>query len=341
LFWADVEACYLAMPLCIELYAGLHGWGEGFATEGYRCVGFDIVDMCALLGHRRSASCQLVLQDVLTLHGSQFKDAAVIVASPPCQEYSYRAMPWSRARSLPPPDNSLFEACFRIQREACEAAGRFIPLIVENVRGAQKWVGKAKWHFGSYYLWGDVPALMPIAQSRKIAGQNWKDFRRTGEISPHWRMKAFQSLPNDGGYKCAQLIKFDDGASHTRHLTNPAEHVRIEYAGVKLASPGHYRKSGSGPDWFDGGGAASGSNSLKRKAASAMLAKIPFPLAQHIARVFHPSSFGVDLDLGFAFGARPPEIRRITDDSGRDGGTPAYPQAGDSGALPSGAGGWS
>jgi hypothetical protein len=65
-----------------------------------------------------------VLQDVLTLHGSQFKDAALIVASPPCQAYSYRAMPWKRAKALPPPDNSLFEACFRIQREAIEAAGR-------------------------------------------------------------------------------------------------------------------------------------------------------------------------------------------------------------------------
>lgn len=56
---------------------------------------------------------------------------------------------------------SLFEACFRIQREACEAAGRHIPMIVENVRGAQKWVGRARWNHGSFYLWGDVPALMP------------------------------------------------------------------------------------------------------------------------------------------------------------------------------------
>ena len=143
-------------PLCIELYSGLHGWGEGFATEGYWCVGFDIVDMCRELGHPRPANCQLVLQDVLTLHGSQFKDAAVIVASPPCQKYSYRAMPWKRAKALPPPDNSLFEACFRIQREASEAAGRYIPLVVENVRGAQKWVGRARANFGSYYLWGDV-----------------------------------------------------------------------------------------------------------------------------------------------------------------------------------------
>ena len=81
---------------------------------------------------------------------SQFRNATVIVASPPCQAYSYRAMPWKRAKALPPPDNTLFDACFRIQREACEAAGRHIPLIVENVRGAQKWVGKAHWQTGSF-----------------------------------------------------------------------------------------------------------------------------------------------------------------------------------------------
>ena len=65
---------------------------------------------------------RLVLRDVRSIHGSEFKDAAVIVASPPCQAYSYRAMPWKRAKALPPPDNTLFDACFRIQREASEAA---------------------------------------------------------------------------------------------------------------------------------------------------------------------------------------------------------------------------
>ena len=47
-------------------------------------------------------------------------------------------------------------ACFRIQREACEAAGRHIPMVVENVKGAQPWVGPANAHFGSFYFWGDV-----------------------------------------------------------------------------------------------------------------------------------------------------------------------------------------
>lgn len=147
-------------PLMIDLFSGLGGWAEGGIAEGFFVVGFDI-EQHEYGEHRYPA--QLVLQDVLTLHGSQFRNAALIVASPPCQAYSYRSMPWSRAKALPPPCNALFDACFRIQREACEAAGRHIPLIVENVRGAQPWVGLARWNVGSYYLWGDVPALMPFS----------------------------------------------------------------------------------------------------------------------------------------------------------------------------------
>jgi site-specific DNA-cytosine methylase len=151
-------------PLAIDLFCGLGGWTDGLLAEGYDVVGFDI-ERHVYGEHAYPA--QLVLQDVTTLDGAQFRDAALIVASPPCQAYSYRAMPWSRAKALPPPDNTLFNVCFRIQREASEAAGRRIPLVVENVRGAQKWVGRARWNFGSFYLWGDVPALMPTRFERE------------------------------------------------------------------------------------------------------------------------------------------------------------------------------
>lgn len=161
-------------PLAIDLFCGLGGWTEGLLDVGYRVVGFDCEQH--VYGEDRYPA-QLVVQDVLTIHGRQFKDAALIVASPPCQEFSYMAMPWTlakeKARRLrdgeddPKLLTALFDACFRIQREAIEVAGRFIPLVVENVCGAQRWVGRARWHYGSFYLWGDVPALMPITRKHE------------------------------------------------------------------------------------------------------------------------------------------------------------------------------
>lgn len=278
--------------LCIDLYCGLGGWAEGFLAEGWDIIGFDIERHDYGTGGYPG---QLVLQDVLTLHGSQFKDAAVIVASPPCQAYSYRAMPWKRAKALPPPDNSLFEASFRIQREACEAAGRHIPLIVENVRGAQKWVGRAAWNFGSYYLWGDVPALMPfsfriqkfnpdgtehpsgswfaIADSKQ-RGRNFHFPEKYGIPSPSFHGADHEeSVVSALALKTVGHVNKRDGYGHTRHLTNQRESDAV-------------KQHGSGPVWFDTGIAVHSSKSNSRKAASAMIAKIPFPLAQHIARVF-------------------------------------------------------
>jgi len=110
------------------------------------------------------------------------------------------AMPWSKAKAKerdllegrddPKRLTALFDACFRIQREAIEVAGHFIPMVVENVRGAQKWVGRSRWNVGPYHLWGDVPALMPLATARKgLAGfKGFKDFHDC-EAARKWGSK--------------------------------------------------------------------------------------------------------------------------------------------------------
>ena len=234
-----------------------------------------------------------MLQDVLTVHGSQFRNADIIVASPPCQSYSWLAMPWSRSKDpnnskaakalrakweSEGPDNRLFDACFRIQREASEAAGHHIPLIVENVRGAQEWVGRAPWNYGSFYLWGDVPALMPAAKQAKTVAH----------------------------------VNKRDGHGHTRHLTNQAEHDAVNRKHGN--DPGSWFARGPdgktkqdrfrehpvnadeegtkiGGDWFSDPTSTCrkhGSKSSARKAASAMIAKIPLTLSTHIARVYWP-----------------------------------------------------
>jgi C-5 cytosine-specific DNA methylase len=282
-------------PLAIDLFCGLGGWSEGLLDEGYYVVGFDI-EQHIYGAHRYPA--QLVIQDVLTLHGSQFKDAALIVASPPCQAYSYRAMPWKRAKALPPPDNSLFEACFWIQREASEAAGHHIPLIVENVRGAQKWVGRSRWNYGSFHLWGDVPALMPMTRFRSKSPKPG-----TGNQLCAIRPDQFR----EDGQKTSGLVNIRNGHSHTRHLTNQVEHDQIRNTGGSWFNVAHNTTSGHGrnPDgrkMKDQDGYArnypnafgwksprtSSKNTPARKAASALIAKIPEPLARHIARTFKP-----------------------------------------------------
>jgi hypothetical protein len=291
-------------PLAIDLLCGLGGWTEGLLAEGYRVIGFDN-ERHEYGGEKYPA--QLVLQDVLTLHGSQFRDAALIVASPPCQEYSYMAMPWTRAKAKAAAIradetgaerarlNALFDACFRIQREACEAAGRHVPLVVENVRGAQPWVGRARWNYGSFYLWGDVPALMPFAKYgvRQKYGkvchspQEWERVKG-GEVIPHPHVKnpgfrfdgSGRSLQSESVNRHAKNpghLNQRDGHGHTRHLTNPAEH------GTK-----------HGGDWFGSGADCSeqrhhGSRSNARKAASAKIAKIPLALARHVARAWWPA----------------------------------------------------
>lgn len=310
-------------PLAIELFAGCFGWGRGFVSAGFRVIGFDIEHIPEIHGDVPDG-CYLALQDVLTLHGSQLSQAACIVGSPPCQKFSYASMPWKRAKAqvpqilpawwhkpepdmfaseiqewlewkrenpAPPPSTSLFDACFRIQREASEAAGRYIPLVVENVKGAQPWVGKAKANYGSYYLWGDVaqvgnrvvsawpkfgegacpvkatknnggswfaigsPGQKVLGQNpvcRKVPGLNFHEYEKTGKPG-----RSFQSAAVD----------------HVKTVGRESDAIK---------------QHGSGPIWFDTGIAKHSSRSLSRKSASAQIAKIPFPLAYHIAQCFKP-----------------------------------------------------
>lgn len=252
-------------PLAIDLCCGLGGWTEGLLAEGWRVRGYDIE--AHEYGDERYPA-ELVLRNVLEMHGSELADAELIVASPPCTEYSYMAMPWKRAKQIaralrgedefPDPYrgsrtiaelNAIFDACFRLQREASAAAGQHIPMVVENVKGAQPWVGKAAWSFGSFFLWGDIPALMPVQKYHERlkvkAGEQWNVNRKNFTGTRGWD------------------------------------------------EPGEGRKCDGG--WFGAGNDCSlmrqhSSKSPARKAASAKIAKIPLALSSHIARVYRPIS---------------------------------------------------
>ena len=101
----------MVKPLAIDLFCGLGGWAEGFLAEDYNVIGFDNGHTAPYAAGAKYPG-QLVLQDVLTLRGSQFRNAEVIVASPPCQNYSYLAMPWSRSKD---PNNSKAAKALRLE----------------------------------------------------------------------------------------------------------------------------------------------------------------------------------------------------------------------------------
>lgn len=271
------------MPLVIDLFCGLGGWSEGFLSEGYECVGYDIEAHDYGNG---GYPCTLILRDVRSIHGSEFKDATCIVGSSPCQEFSYRAMPWSRAKALPPPylGIELFNAQFRIQREASEAAGRHIPMVVENVRGAQKFVGRAQWHYGSFYLWGDVPALMPMTNTLKLKTIGPVDAKQSELYNCHINER------RDGIKTVGIAHKGRNGHTHTRHLTNQRESDAVNLALYADRDSQGIKQQGSGHIWYRTGNGAMSSKSNSRKEASAMIAKIPFPLSQHIAQCFKGGS---------------------------------------------------
>jgi hypothetical protein len=351
-------------PIVYDGYCGLGVWSEGFIAAGYRCIGFDIEAHDYGSGGYPG---ELILRDMRQVHGSLLKDAACLVFSPPCQEPSYRAMPWKNAKALTPAEVGLaeppwwkktesqmskaelafwrvwqerhpkpapelfielFNTCYRIQREACEAAGRYIPMVVENVRGAQKWVGRAKANYGSYYLWGDVGmvgnrvvcvvdgklignGVAPTkAQKRNPDGTahgtgSWfalADSQNRGANSAE-KVPGFRFDGSGGSFQSAAVKTTGRSLSKGAlkwgpHNMGPGEQMMAEIAANQRESDAVKFEASSSREWFDGkprdkmlgdkGPAAYGSKSDSRKAGSAMIAKIPFALSSYIAKCFKP-----------------------------------------------------
>jgi hypothetical protein len=138
------------MQRAFDLCSGRGGWTRGLEAAGFEVIGIDVED----LG-------QQIVADVRRLDARPYRGSvALVVASPPCPEFSRWDMPWTRRRNPPPPDLSIVGACYRIAWELRA------PIVLENVRGAQMFLGRAKAHAGPYYLWGDAPLPLPAVRQR-------------------------------------------------------------------------------------------------------------------------------------------------------------------------------
>lgn len=144
----------------LDLFCGKWGWSVAFAARGWRCVGVDLVE------YPPPDNAEWVPQDVLQLTPEwiQCMKFDFVVASSPCEEFSVHGMKHFHPHPKYP---EMGVKLFNHTRAICEASG--VRYVMENVRPAQQFVGRAVHHCGPFYLWGNaVPILMPQGITKGI-----------------------------------------------------------------------------------------------------------------------------------------------------------------------------
>lgn len=138
------------MPLVIDICCGLGGWTNGFISKGWDARGYDI-------RKQPTYPATMVECDLLELVPFDLADADFVVCSTPCEQFSVYGMKHFHPNPPPP---VLGMKLFEHARSICLASGK--PFIMENVRCAERFVGRAVNHCGPFYLWGNaVPAIFP------------------------------------------------------------------------------------------------------------------------------------------------------------------------------------
>jgi len=119
-------------------------------------VGIDIAPQPKYPGEFRQLALPVTLDELRQL------DPALIVASPPCDQYARWALPWIKG---PFPDTSLLAWSIRL--------ADYFPAIIECNRASARLFPGARF-CGPYALWGHLPPLLPPTTIRKqrMTGQN-------------------------------------------------------------------------------------------------------------------------------------------------------------------------
>jgi len=128
----------------LDLFSGLGGFSQAFKDRGHEVITVDINPAF------RPTICTDILKMDISVLGDGYD---VILAAPPCTEFSRESMPWTRTGNQPD---------LRLVLKTREIIDRLKPRwwIVENVRGAAPYLDKI---FGNHkrvgprYFWGDFP----------------------------------------------------------------------------------------------------------------------------------------------------------------------------------------
>jgi hypothetical protein len=176
-------------PRLLDLFCGRWGWSRAFAARGWECVGVDLVEPPEI-----PQGCTFVQQDIIGMSRIP-QSYDFICASSPCEQFSVHGM---KHFHLNPKYPELGIKLFNHTRELCEASG--VPYVMENVRAAQQFVGKAVHHCGPFYLWGTgVPAILNQGISKDMSQQRdpitGKRRGRLEHVSKSERAKQGATIP--------------------------------------------------------------------------------------------------------------------------------------------------
>lgn len=159
----------------LDLFCGRFGWGRAFAERGWDVVGIDLTPQ------EPPSKCAFVQGDVFDISLVFVRGFDFVCASSPCEEFSIHGM--KHFHPTPKyPDVGI--KLFNHTRSLLEASG--VPYVMENVRPAQQFVGRAVHHCGPFYLWGPgVPILMPqgvtkgidVGSSKAVKGMSLEEKR--------------------------------------------------------------------------------------------------------------------------------------------------------------------
>lgn len=137
----------------LDLCCGLGGWSIGFYRAGFDCTGVDILD----IGY----PYKLVKMDLKDYHPNEAFD--VVVASPPCTEFSTMVrLAVSRSQRKPADPAKGLELVKESIRIIQEVNPKF--WVLENVQGSlqhiQPLLGPPEVIIKPWYLWGKLPPFL-------------------------------------------------------------------------------------------------------------------------------------------------------------------------------------
>lgn len=167
----------------LDLFCGRWGWSKAFAARGWECVGVDLKRPPEI-----PQNCVFIEADVRTISLNFVRGFDFACASSPCENFSL----WNMRHFHPnPPYPVLGIELFNQTRMLLEGGG--VPYVMENVRGAQQFMGAAVHCCGSFYLWGNaVPPLMPqgIRKGMTKVAMGYREYKG----APNWNRKHADSI---------------------------------------------------------------------------------------------------------------------------------------------------